>query len=372
MAALGEKLASAVERRWYSKPGWLYCLYPLEVLFSFVARRRKQQYINAQSRARPSIPVVVIGNVTVGGTGKTPTIIAITLYLQSLGKKVGVVSRGYGRKSKVALVVDENTTLDQAGDEPFLIYSRTHCFVAVAEDRLDAIALLEASGCDVILADDGMQHYRMHRDFEVLLVDGARGFGNGHQLPVGPLRELPDRCASVDWVLINGKSQHHSIERWLLKPYQQRDDDSSSGVNVESIGLSPVSLTNLASGDLVSLDFLRSLRNVVAVAGIGNPQRFFATLKNLGVAFSARIFADHHWFQATDFDGLQGAPVIMTEKDAVKCQKFAKDNWFQLNVEMVISVEWLKAFNHAIDRCIDEKSRVNGSRSPHSDSGSIK
>lgn len=356
MASIRERLARAIEYRWYTSPGWLYLFYPLELLFSFFSKRRKQQQINARSDLPVSVPVVVIGNLTVGGTGKTPTIIAITKFLQSRGKKVGVVSRGYGRSGNGSMLVDSTVTPEQVGDEPFLIYSRTGCTVAVADDRVEGVRMLEDQGCDMILSDDGLQHYRMPRDIEIVLVDGSRGFGNGHLLPLGPLRESVERCTNVDWVLINGEARHYSLDKSEILTGGPASAEGRRMTGVQNIQLQPVDITSIATGKTLPIEALKDLqgglpggvegesRELSAVAAIGNPQRFFSTLKTMGLEFKEHIWPDHHAFVASDFDAFDDQAVIMTEKDAVKCTAFAKPNWYQLNVQMQLDDVWLDAF----------------------------
>ena len=348
MSLVWEKITRAIEKRWYSHPGLLYLLFPLELLYACAAKIRKAKQKAFSQDVHFAMPIVVVGNISVGGTGKTPTIVTIVQHLQSQGKKVGVVSRGYGRRNTECLLVADNSAPEDVGDEPYLIFRRTQCAVAVAENRLDALTLLQGQGCDVVLADDGMQHYRMPRDIEVLLLDGTRGFGNGHLLPLGPLRESIDRCDSVDFVLVNGESQHVSFA-FLSENIREK---------IIHIEVKPTGVAPLTSGELQALESLDRNREWFAVVGIGNPQRFFTTLDQLQLKYEPKVFNDHHWFCEQDFEDKVSRPVIMTEKDAVKCQSFAKSDWYQLAVSMQIPLQWLNALDSRIDYIIAERKNV--------------
>ncbi|EKT62086.1 tetraacyldisaccharide 4'-kinase [Providencia burhodogranariea DSM 19968] len=260
------------------------------------------------------VPVVVVGNLTAGGNGKTPVVIWLVEALTQKGFRVGVVSRGYGGKAdQYPLVLSSNTATKQAGDEPVLIHHRTKAPVAVAPRRSDAIkALLELYCLDIIITDDGLQHYALARDYEIVVIDGQRRFGNGWWLPAGPMRERAGRLKSVDALIVNGG-----------QPQQ----------NEVAMALEGDIAVNLLTGDKLPVIELRA---VVAMAGIGHPPRFFLSLENKGLKLiKAHSFSDHQPYQQQQLTELtpNNEPLLMTEKDAVKCQSFAQSNWWYLPVQ---------------------------------------
>ncbi|MBD2859074.1 tetraacyldisaccharide 4'-kinase [Spongiibacter sp. KMU-158] len=314
-------LEHALNRAWYSTPGLLWLLLPLEGLFRLIssARRRWTQPQDCGA------PVVVVGNIAVGGSGKTPVVIAVAEALQVAGFKPGIVSRGYGGKAEqYPYLLSETSLPEQAGDEPCLIYQRIGLAMAVAPDRVAAGRLLvEQYGCDVIISDDGLQHYRMARKVEILVVDAQRGFGNGHCLPVGPLREPVSRHNKVDLCVFNGKGS--------LKLNRPSFD----------MALKPSKLVNLYSGESRSIEqWPSSEMQVNAIAGIGHPQRFFDTLGGLGFSVSGRGLPDHHQPNADDLDFGNSKPLIMTEKDAVKCRHLAQPHHWMLPVDAQIDPQF--------------------------------
>ena len=296
---------------WYGgsrRGGWLL---PLSWLFGLATGLRRRLYRAGVLRAyRSPRPVVVVGNLTVGGTGKTPLVVWLAQQLTARGWRVGVVSRGYGRGSGEARRVGRDDDATQVGDEPLLVARRTDARVAVASDRPAAVRLLEAD-CDLVLSDDGLQHYALARDFELVVVDGARGLGNARLLPAGPLREPAARLAEAGAVVINGDG------------YQR---DGGWRMRVE-----PLRFVNVASGEPQPLSTFTGCR-AHAVAALGNPQRFFASLRALGIEADEHALPDHAvpgrdqlWFG----DEL---PVLMTEKDAVKCGSAAGPQHWYLEV----------------------------------------
>lgn len=284
---------------WYGD-GWLgkYLLLPLTGLFCLLGalnrwRQQRQQIIHP-------VPVVVVGNISVGGTGKTPLVIWLVEQLRALGFNPGVVSRGYKRN------------VGEIGDEPLLIMQRTGVPLAVDRNRNQAIShLLQQHACDLIIADDGLQHYRMGRDVEICVVDGQRRFGNGFCLPSGPLREPVSRLASCDFVVINGENM------------QVQGD----------------TLVNLVTNEAKPLREIAGQR-VHVVTGIGNPQRFISSLQKVGVQVLPHVYPDHHAFIAEELHFDDDLPVLMTEKDAVKCRQFAAKNCWYLPIEAVLDNEF--------------------------------
>ncbi|WP_058913105.1 tetraacyldisaccharide 4'-kinase [Entomohabitans teleogrylli] len=308
-----------IERIWSGQsPLWLLLL-PLSWLYGLVTALIRLSYrLGLRNSWRAPVPVVVVGNLTAGGNGKTPVVIWLVEQLQRAGIQVGVVSRGYGGKvASYPLVLDTRTTTAQAGDEPVLIFQRTGAPVAVAPQRSAAVqALLAASPLQIIITDDGLQHYALARDKEIVVVDGERRFGNGWWLPAGPMRERAGRLKSVDAVIVNGGVPRAGEIAMRLAPGQ--------AVNLKTAAICPVA----------------DLEHVVAIAGIGHPPRFFATLESCGLHPEKTVaLADHHAPQKAELTALlaPGQSLLMTEKDAVKCRAFADENWWYLPVEAHLS-----------------------------------
>lgn len=263
------------------------------------------------------VPVVVVGNFTAGGTGKTPLIIAIVEHLQCIGRKPGVISRGYGRTGKSAYALSGESSAEQSGDEPLLIYRRTKAPVQVDSDRLAAAKKLISDGCDVIISDDGLQHHRLPRQLEIEVFDALRGYGNGHLLPAGPLRELP---REVDFRISNGQI-----------------GDSLTAFGMQ---LAVDKCYRLHDGATKSLAEF-SGQTVQAIAGIGNPGRFFKTLIDAGLQITEHPFPDHHRFTASD---LPSGTVMMTEKDAVKCLTSNRTDLWSVPVDVIVSEAFYRSF----------------------------
>lgn len=307
------RLASWFNSHWYGRTPLGVLLVPLSWLFCAIVMLRRGLYRIGLLRARrPGIPVIVVGNITVGGTGKTPLVIALVQLLRDEGYNPGVVARGYGgTATQWPQQVRPDSDPLVVGDEPVLIAARCRCPVAVAPDRAGAAeSLVEHHRCDVVISDDGLQHYRLARDIEIAVIDGVRRLGNGHCLPAGPLREPPRRLRRVDYVVTNGLAAPGEFPMALhaAQIRSVRDD-------------TPTAERHPFRG-----------RAVHAVAGIGNPDRFFAQLRGQGISPREHGFPDHHRFQPRDLDFGDDIPVIMTEKDAVKCRRFAAANHWYLPV----------------------------------------
>ncbi|MEL0577221.1 tetraacyldisaccharide 4'-kinase [Pectobacterium punjabense] len=329
-----------IERIWSGQSRLYWLLLPLAWLYGLITFLIRQSYqLGWWKSWRSPVPVVVVGNLTAGGNGKTPVVIWLVERLQHRGYRVGVVSRGYGGKAeRYPLLLDESVTTVQAGDEPVLIFQRTGAPVAVAPQRRDAVkALLARHTLDVVITDDGLQHYALARDIELVVIDGMRRFGNGWWLPAGPMRERESRLASVDAVIVNGGTPRKNEIGMTL----------TAGMAV-----------NLLSGESRPLSLLR---DVVAMAGIGHPPRFFATLRDAGVSIVREVaFADHQSYQSEQLESLtQDAlqPLLMTEKDAVKCRAFAKDNWWYLPVDAVLAEPDESQLLDKIERVINRNAR---------------
>ena len=319
-----------IEKVWFnSHPAkWLLVplLLPLSVVFWLLSCLRRFNFKVGLSKAiKLTKPVIVVGNIGVGGNGKTPVVIHLVELTRSLGLTPGVISRGYGgRAPQYPYLVTSNSTPIAAGDEPVLIQQRCQVPVAVGSDRIASAELLIAQGCDIIISDDGLQHYRLARDVELIIVDGKRLFGNGLLLPAGPLREGQGRLATSDLGIYNGE---------VAKSAKV----SSSSIQMS---LAATELCHLQTGERINLaDFIDIHACVNAIAGIGAPQRFFDTLKKHSfIIENQQSFVDHHSFTLADFNGFDdNIPLLMTEKDAVKCRGFCKPNWWYLPVDATFS-----------------------------------
>ena len=321
----------SLDHYWYSHNWVSLALQPLSLLFRLLAWLRRQAYRAGLLRTRRlPVPVIVVGNITVGGTGKSPLVIWLANWLREQGHRPGIISRGYGgRSSEWPVRVDADGDPERVGDEPVMIARRTGCPVWVGPDRpASGAALLAANDCDLVISDDGLQHYALARDIEIAVIDGERGVGNGYALPAGPLREPVARLQQVDLVIANGVSD---LAEW-------------------GMSLQAGELVNLADPDRrVALETFRGQR-VHGVAGIGNPGRFFSTLRAAGLSVSEHPFADHHPFAAADLEIDDGEPLIMTEKDAVKCAGFARPNHWYLE----ISAQPDKGFVQQLERRLGE------------------
>jgi tetraacyldisaccharide 4'-kinase len=269
------------------------------------------------------VPIIVVGNITVGGTGKTPAVIAIAEYFTKRGLKVGIISRGYQGNYQEPYLVKVDDHASMVGDEPLLIARRTGLPVMLAKQRTLAIqALLDDHKVDIIISDDGLQHYAFTHSVEIAVVDGMRLLGNGKCLPQGPLREPAMRLATVDFVLVNGLENFTSA--YCKKSYFMQ--------------LLPQQFIHLVTSVKVSCQDLP--RPFLAVAAIGNPERFFATLKALGIICESHVFPDHYMFTTRDEILFKQATILMTEKDAVKCVNFATSNMYYLPVDALFPDEF--------------------------------
>lgn len=328
---------------WYNKAAWLHVLRPLSALFIIISAIRRR--LQTAGQQRPSVPVIVVGNISVGGTGKTPVVLALASALEQHGWRVGVISRGYGGHARqYPLVVTAETDVRQSGDEARLMRKHLHGPLVLDPDRPQALdALMAQQPCDLVISDDGLQHYRLWRDIEIAVIDGTRGLANGLCLPAGPLREPSRRLIEVDHILINGDTAPTL---------------PAGAAPAELVTLVPQQWVNVKTGQSVSLMSFRLLLDAGegvsivadAIAGIGNPSRFFDTLASLGFEVRPHVFADHHAYQPADlaFASAKNALLLMTEKDAVKCQRFAGDNWWYLQVKATLPESFLEAVKSKI------------------------
>lgn len=311
-------LTKRLERRWYAAAPPPLLLRPLAALYGAIADQRRRRAVPQ----RLSVPVVVVGNISVGGTGKTPVVIWLVEALRQQGWRPGVISRGYGGDGhRHPCPVQPDSDAAEVGDEPLLIHVRTGVPVMVGADRVAAAQALVATGdVDILVADDGLQHYRLGRDIELCVVDGVRGLGNGARLPAGPLREPPTRLADVSHVLVNGGDWSPPgtppWTRFTLQPGAPRH------------------LAAMAAAEPLAA---WAGRRVHAVAGIGRPARFFDTLEAAGMTVVPHPFPDHHAFVPDDLPPADPhCPVLMTEKDAVKCRHFGHAQLFALPVHVAM------------------------------------
>lgn len=336
------RIVNSLERAWYRKLGWSQVLLPAACLFQAVASLRKRTLQKRYQGKAWRVPLVVIGNINVGGTGKTPLIIALTRHLTARGIKVGIVSRGYGGSAgSKPMPICADSAVEQCGDEALLIARHTNCPVVVCVDRCAAVKhLLDGNELDIILSDDGLQHYRMHRDLEIVVIDRQRGLGNGHCLPAGPLREAPARLNSVDGIVINGVASDPAADSsagaFLDFLDHSLDDALPTRVPIFAMRLEAREFINLGSGDKVSAEQWSQGQPVHAVAGIGNPERFLNTLLALGLQPQLHGFPDHHVFTADDLHFDDDWPLVMTAKDAVKCESLSDTRHWYLDVEAII------------------------------------
>lgn len=316
-------MSFVIDKLWYGNHPLRWLLLPFSWCYSAIAGIRRW-YLQQYCQLNYSVPVIVVGNITVGGVGKTPLVIELAKKMRQKGIRVGIVSRGYGAKIRnFPYEVQLNDLAQQVGDEPLLIALKTGCPVVISPQRTQAIQfLLEKHPIQIIISDDGLQHYRMGRAIEIAVIDGMRGLGNGFCLPAGPLRESDTRLNQVDFIVVN----------------------EGSWDNAYSMNLKPDKLIQFASLHEVEPDLLQG--DIAAVAAIGNPQRFYSTLSQLGIEFTPYSYPDHYQFKAQDFNYPESL-VIMTEKDAVKCRSFISDKMYYLSVEATLNdAFWNALWSH--------------------------
>ncbi|MFJ5447220.1 tetraacyldisaccharide 4'-kinase [Methylobacillus methanolivorans] len=322
---MSQSFSRWLERQWYEHTPWQIVLRPFAWLFYILTVLRRLAYrLRLFKSLKLPVPVIIVGNINVGGTGKTPFVIWLVQQLRQNGWYPGIISRGYGGNVIHTHQVTKDSLPQQVGDEPVLLVQRTGLPLYVGRKRTRAARhlLRDYPECNLIISDDGLQHYALERDMEIVIIDGERIFGNGQLLPAGPLRETSARLEEVDAVVFNSGAP--AAGGYLMH-------------------LVPDHLRNLcAPEERMELSELIGKR-VHAVAGIGNPHRFFSQLEQLGLVVEAHPFPDHHAYSADDFKFAKDDIVLMTEKDAVKCTAFARDNW------------WFMPITAEIDRALAEK-----------------
>lgn len=323
MSAVKQWLSAWLESVWYgNRPLARSTLSPLSYLFCYLAKHRRIK-LSLEQKHFP-VPVIVVGNITVGGTGKTPLVICLIEQLRKAGYQPGVVSRGFGAKQTQVQLVQAQDAASEVGDEPLLIVQRTSVPLVIGRQRNAAIEyLLTQTNCNVVISDDGLQHYQMARDLEIAVLDGVRRFGNGYCLPAGPLREKPERLAECDFIVTNGTA-------WAGEYAMQ---------------MQSANLQALHGSDQQELSFFKA-KTVHVVTGIGNPNRFFNSLKQAGLVLIEHVFPDHHAFTANDLNFHDDLPLLMTEKDAVKCRNFPVE---------IISKAWYLPIAAHVDSAFTEQ-----------------
>ncbi len=304
------KLTRWLQDKWYREMYISAYFMPISMIYADFIRFRSFLYrIGILKKTKLAVPVIIVGNITVGGTGKTPLILWLARFLREEGYKPGIISRGYGGNAENwPQWIDKQSKADQVGDEAILMKQRTDCPVAVGPKRVEAAQmLLQKSDCNIILSDDGLQHYALQRDIEIAVIDGERRFGNTYMLPCGPLREPIDRLQKVDLIIVNGTTEEDNEFSMVIK------------------GNVAINLVN--KEEKLLADFRQ--QDCHALAGIGNPKRFFNLLEQEGLNVDCHAFPDHHPFTAEEILFEDDKPILMTEKDAVKCTAFASPkHWY--------------------------------------------
>lgn len=329
-----------LDEYWYSQNPVAWLLLPLTALYCLLVYLRRFLFrVGVFNSFALPVPVIIVGNISVGGTGKTPLLIALCELLKAHGYRPGVISRGYGGDFEGERLVNDSDRPEVIGDEPCLIYARTGCPLVVGRDRVTAAKLLLAnSDCDIILSDDGLQHYRLKRDIEIAIVDTSRQFGNGLCLPSGPLREPVSRLNQVDFVV-----DHCTA--------------ASTNVRENSFSLKFSDVVNLKTNKSKGLDEFTGAP-VHAVAGIGHPRRFFRQLINAGLEIIEHEYPDHYKFAEGDLNFTDDYEVLMTEKDAVKCQDFSSEVLWYVPVNAELSDNFRLALLSKVRRVLQSGMKV--------------
>ena len=324
-----ETSRSFVVDSWYNKSIWLYLLYPFSLLFSYLTSRRRRKFLKDKNKSYESeIPIIVVGNLTIGGTGKTPLVKYIATELINRGYKPGIVSRGYGGKFKETLKVDENTSVKETGDEAQILAKLNIPFY-IDKNRVRAVDKINKNhDCDVIISDDGLQHYKMKRNIEIAVIDGKRRFGNKLTFPAGPLRESIKRLDSVDFIVNN------------TGPTEEKEF---------LMNISPSEFVHLKSGKSYKIDEWPMHNQVHAVAGLGNPGRFFDLLGKLGFDIIRHPFPDHHNFLSSDIFYLDHLPIVMTEKDASRCKDFDNNKIWYLKIDADVNNKFIDQLQNKLE-----------------------
>ncbi len=332
---MNKRFVKWLQDAWYKEMYLSPMLVPFSLFYLDAVRFRRFMYkLGLKRSTKLSVPVIIVGNISVGGTGKTPLVIWLAQYLKEQGYNPGIISRGYGgEEHKEAMTVNADSSAQIVGDEPLLLAKHTDCPVVICHKRVKAAqSLLSQHDCDIVIADDGLQHYALKRDIEIAVIDGERRFGNGYILPAGPLREPVERLQEVDLVIVNGVAEED---------------------NEYSMRLEGFEAINMHTSEVLSLDKFTT-QKCRAMAGIGNPKRFFNYLEKAGLEVDKIAFPDHHAYSKEDISFDDSLPVLMTEKDAVKCMAFAdKKHWY-----VPVKAQPQPAFVHQLSTLL--KNKLNG------------
>ncbi|MEM8491185.1 MAG: tetraacyldisaccharide 4'-kinase [Pseudomonadota bacterium] len=319
MPSMKRRLAVWVERRWYGSPGLLWLLFPLELLYVGLSAVRRALYRSGiLSSDHPGVPVIVVGNVTAGGSGKTPCVRAIADHLLDAGLRPAIVSRGHGGTDPGPRAVRSDDDARQVGDEALMLARTARCKVVIGRDRAAAARIAVEQGANTVVCDDGLQHYALARDIEIIAIDGTVGLGSGRRIPVGPLREAPARLDTADFIL----------ER------NGRDPGTA-------VAYRPIAFRHCASGEIARPDQFVPKRDVHALAAIARPERFFNQLRDLGISITEHVYADHEVPPLDDLRKLVGRPLIITEKDEVKLPVQVHDDCWVLLMEADLPATFL-------------------------------
>jgi len=327
-------LSQALNKIWYQKGWQALVLLPLTFIYSAIIKIRLHAYEKGWKQIHQfPVPIIVVGNLTVGGSGKTPLVIWLVDFLRKAGFKPAIISRGYGGKARnwpQQVRIDSDPYV--VGDEAVMLARHCDCPIAVGPNRSDSVtALLEHTDCNVILSDDGLQHYALDRDIEILVVDAVRRFGNQWLLPAGPLREPISRRDEVDFVVSNG----------------------IAGRGEYAMSVKGQFARNIISGETRSLEHFQK-QKLHVVCGIGHPERFLNDLRQYSLEFDSHIYVDHHRYQPEDICFDDTLLVLMTEKDAVKCSRFASDlHWY-----VPVSAELNKHFGPRLLTLLEQRKKV--------------
>jgi len=318
--------------QYYEKPSWILLLLPISFIYFLIISLRSWAYkVGILKAIKMDIPVVVIGNITMGGTGKTPLVIWLLEKLIKLGMKPGLICRGYNSKAYSPQEVFTISEVSNVGDESLMVKLRLDIPVFVGKNKAKVGKRLLKSypNVNILISDDGLQHFQLSRDFEIVVVDGVRRFGNEHLIPAGPLREKISRVGKVDALVINGSTKKSLFESRVVSQYEMECHGN-------------ILINSLYSDRISDLSTIRYEKEIIAVTAIGNPERFFEKLTNKGLKFQKKIFNDHHLFNEWDFKDYDDMTIIMTEKDAVKCRSFVKENFWFLPIDAVVDEKLFK------------------------------
>ena len=316
-----QKTANFIEEAWYQNKSWIKILLPISWLYRFLFKVFRKR--NLSSAWKPDFKTIVIGNLTVGGTGKTPLVIWLANELKKEGYLPGIVSRGYkGLSNNNPILINSSSSPIDVGDEPLIIHKNTNCPVVIGSNRVNAAKfLIEKTSCNILISDDGLQHFKLGRDIEIAMIDGIRKFGNNLLIPAGPLREPIKRLEQIDFV-INTNSFYSK--------------EAETKENNFLMSYKPIHWVNLVTNQSINIQDWNKDKIVYGIAGIGNPTSFFSLLRSLDFQVIEKIFPDHHEFIDTDFSELNDLPIVMTEKDAIKCKFLKNPNCWYLKIEPII------------------------------------